>query len=111
MAAIQIGNFDSLIELQKPVITKNEYGAYTIEFDNTTSVKVYADVDDSNSLEEEDGDNIISKSALEITTYSVAGLDNTWRLIYNSTVYNIQSVNIAKRYSPFIIIKAKEEEV
>lgn len=98
---INIGELDTLVEIQSCVITKGDMGQKKYSF--THHSKVWAKVE-RNINEGVDNLNLEASHDLEVTIYKIKELTTRWRVIIGKQPYEIVSIDSVSRFSPLCIV-------
>jgi len=99
-----IGDLDTLVTVQKCVITRGPQGDKRLEFVHYSQVwaKVERNVNEmvSNSNLEED-------NTIELTCYKIPDLDRNWRVVVDGIPYDVTSIDPISRLSPLNVLTLK----
>ena len=100
VGVVNIGEFEEVVELLRCVTTKDTRGA---------KVETFTLVGQHMAKIETDADyNVFSAATVVITMYKVKDVSTRWRVRCRNTVYNIRSIDIGDRMSPFMRLTAEE---
>ena len=98
---INIGELDTLVTMQKCVISQGAQGNKRLEYSDHSRVwaKVERNINQmvSNANLEED-------NSIELTCYKIAELDRNWRVIIDRVPYEITAIDPVGRISPLNIL-------
>ena len=98
---INIGELDTLVTMQKCVISQGAQGNKRLEYSDHSRVwaKVERNINQmvSNANLEED-------NSIELTCYKIAELDRNWRVIIDGVPYEITAIDPVGRISPLNIL-------
>lgn len=103
MGSINCGEFTEMVLFKKMEEKRTTSGAIDKKY--VDAGKAYAKVVNKSLGESADETKIILSSVIEVTTYILTGVDNTYRVVHEGKEYEILSVNKIKHR--YMIIEAK----
>ena len=92
-----IGTLDTLVTIQKCVITSGEEGGKQYTF--TDYANVYANVDLRANEQVSEG-NLEQGEFINMTIYKISDLTTRWRVKYDGNLYEITGIDLIDRISP-----------
>ena len=98
---INIGELDTLVTIQKCVITQGAHGNKKAEYFDY--LKVWAKVE-RNVNEMVSNANLEEANSIELTCYKIPALTVRWRVIVDGVPYNITAIDPISRISPLNIL-------
>lgn len=101
---INIGELDTLVTLQKGVVTTGAQGNKRLEFSDHS--RVWAKVE-RNINEMVANNNLEEGNVIELTCYKVKDLDRNWRVIVDGLPYEITAIDPVSRVSPLNILSLR----
>lgn len=101
---INIGELDTLVTLQKGVVTTGAQGNKRLEFSD--HFRVWAKVE-RNINEMVANSNLEEGNVIELTCYKVKDLDRNWRVIVDGLPYEITAIDPVSRVSPLNILSLR----
>lgn len=101
---INIGELDTLVTLQKGVVTTGAQGNKRLEFSDHS--RVWAKVE-RNINEMVANSNLEEGNIIELTCYKVKDLDRNWRVIVDGLPYEITAIDPVSRVSPLNILSLR----
>ena len=99
-----IGELDTLVQMQNCIITKGPQGDKRMEYVNYS--RVWAKVE-RNISEMVSNSNLEEDNTIELTCYKIPGLDRNWRVIIDGTAYGITAIEPISRVSPLNVLTLK----
>ena len=99
--SINIGELDTLVTMQKVVITTGQQGNKKMSFENHSTV--WAKVE-RNINEMVGNGNLEEGNTIELTAYKIPGLTVRWRVIVEGVTYEITAIDPISRVSPLNIL-------
>ena len=94
-----VGEFDTRVQFYKQEITRTDAGAIVKDFIKTTEAS-------SKTLDETvGGERIRVVEVLELTSYLLVGMNNSWRVEIGGNMYEVISVEPVKRRFMKVVIK------
>jgi head-tail adaptor len=105
MTGVNIGEFEEIVDLYDCITTKDPRGAKVEQYDWCCRQMAKVEV----GATETDADfNVFSADTITITMYKVCSLTTRWRVRWHDGMYNIRSVDLGERMSPFMRLTAEE---
>lgn len=101
---INIGELDTLVTLQKGVVTTGAQGNKRLEFSDHS--RVWAKVE-RNINEMVANSNLEEGNVIELTCYKVKDLDRNWRVLVDGLPYEITAIDPVSRVSPLNILSLR----
>lgn len=101
---INIGELDTLVTLQKGVVTTGAQGNKRLEFSDHS--RVWAKVE-RNINKMVANSNMEEGNVIELTCYKVEDLDRNWRVIVDGLPYEITAIDPVSRVSPLNILSLR----
>lgn len=98
-----IGDFDIRVQFYKQEITRTDAGAIVKDFVKTA--EAFAGVSSKTLDETVGGERIRIVEVLELTSYLLAGMNNSWRVGIGESMYEVISVESVKRKFMKVVIK------
>ena len=98
-----IGEFDTRIRFYRQENARSEAGAVVKEF--VLIFEAFAGISAKTLDETVGGERIRVVEVLELTTYLLQGMDNSWRVGIEDDMYEVISVEAVKRRFMKVIIK------
>ncbi len=92
-----IGTLDTLVTIQKCIITRGDEGDKRYTF--TDFANVYANVDLRANEQVSEG-NLEQGESITMTIYKIAELTTRWRVKYDGNLYEITGIDLLERVSP-----------
>ncbi len=105
VGVVNIGEFEEVVELLRCVTTKDTRGAKVETF---TLVGQHMAKIETDAAETDADYNVFSAATVVITMYKDKDVSTRWRVRCRNTVYNIRSIDIGDRMSPFMRLTAEE---
>lgn len=98
---INIGELDTLVEVQSCIITIGTRGQkeYNYRCHGNAWAKVEMDID-----ENVDNHNLEQGRTLSLTMYKILGMNTRWRILLHGKKYSITSINPISRFSPLCTV-------
>ena len=105
VGAVNIGEFEEVVDLFTCVTTKDSRGAkvetYTLQGQHMAKVETDASELDADF-------NVFSASTIVITMYKVSDVSTRWRVRWRGVNFNIRAIDLGDRISPFMRLTAEE---
>lgn len=101
---VNIGELDTLVTVQKCVITRGPQGDKRMEYRDHS--RVWAKVE-RNVNEMVVNDNLEESNAIELTVYKIPGLDRNWRVVVDGIPYSITGIDPISRISPLNVLSLR----
>lgn len=104
---INIGELDTLVEIQKGTVTRGASGQGSYSYE--TFRRVFAKVDRDVSEMIADG-NLEEGQYVRLTAYKIPELTTRWRVLIGSVPYAVTAIDPVSRISPLFILTLKSIE-
>lgn len=101
------GNLDKRISLQSPTQTRTADGGVTESFEE--EAEVWAEIKPVSAREHVSGNQITQDITHKIKIRYYSGITPSWRIVFDSRVFNIHSVINAKELNVYHEILCKEQ--
>lgn len=98
---VNIGELDTLVTVQKAVITTGKQGNKKMSF--STHSKVWAKIE-RNINEMVSNGNLEEGNSIEMTCYKIAELTTRWRVIVGGIPYEVTAIDPISRVSPLNVL-------
>lgn len=104
---INIGELDTLVEIQSCTITRGDRGQAAYQFAKFR--RVFAKVDRDVTETIADG-NLEEGQYVRLTIYKIPELTTRWRVIIDGVPYSVSAIDPVRRISPLCVLTLKSIE-
>lgn len=98
---VNIGELDTLVLVQKCIMTRGAQGDKRMEY--VDYCRVWAKIE-RNINEMVANSNLEEDNTIELTCYKIPGLDRNWRVVVEGIPYDITAIDPISRMSPLNIL-------